>query len=64
MGSLDKRHPDVLSMAEGRNPENMDPAKFSAARPLAVVNTQLQRVRGGIAGLEKRLKGLNEIRYQ
>jgi hypothetical protein len=64
MGSLDKRHPDVHSMAECRNAENMDPAITSAARPLAVVNTQLQRVRGGIAGLEKRLKGLHEIRYQ
>ncbi|BDA49231.1 Coiled-coil domain-containing protein 77 [Coccomyxa sp. Obi] len=64
MGSLDKRHPDVLSIAQSRHMENMPPGSRGPAEPLSVVNAELQHVRGGIAGLEKRLKGLHERRYR
>ena len=67
MGSLDRRHPDVLSHAGGRQIENLPPrsaAQAGAGGPLSVVNKELEHVRGGIACLEKRLKGLHELRYR
>ncbi len=67
MGSLDKRHPDVLSHAGSRQVENLplrSAAQAGAGGPLAVVNRELEHVRGGIAGLEKRLKGLHKLRYR
>ncbi len=64
MGSLDKRHPDVLSIAQSRYVENVPPGSRGAAEPLSVVNAELQHVRGGIAGLQKRLKGLHDARYR
>lgn len=64
MGSLDKRHPDVLSIAQSRHVQNIPQGSRGPAEPLSVVNAELQHVRGGIAGLEKRLKGLHETRYR
>lgn len=55
VGNLERRHPDVLSIED---------VQLGGARPhgpLAVVNAELKHVRSGIAGLERRLKGLHGI---
>ena len=53
MEQLERKHPDVLSMA--------DLQALGAARlhnPMAVVAAELDKTRCGISNLERRLKGI------
>lgn len=53
MDHLEKKHPDILTMADLRA---LGVARLN--NPMAVVTAELDKTRCGISNLEKRLKGI------